>query len=273
MEVVGKLGDSYVEFEEQTVVVTGGGSGIGAATARLFADQGARVVVGDVDFGRAEAVATELAHCKGVAEPVAVDVCDAGMVDALFEAASDLGEGRVDVVAHCAGIVHVGSILDSSPDIVQRVMDVNLGGTFNVCRSSITLMKSTGGGSIVLMGSMASLRGYSEFSAYSATKGGVLVLAKCLGLEWAHKNIRVNVICPGVVRTEMQRQIVTSIHNAPPADDREFDEWLKPQLSTYQALNRFATPEEIGRAVVYLASDAATFITGTALSIDGGATA
>ncbi|MGD9735161.1 MAG: SDR family NAD(P)-dependent oxidoreductase [Solirubrobacterales bacterium] len=252
--------------------VTGAGSGIGAATARLLAQRGATVVAADIDRGSVEDVAQGIGASGGSCVGVELDVTDPVSVDRAVGHAGE-AKGTVDVVAHCAGVVQVGSILETPVEEYERVIAVNLGGTFNVCRAAIARMRDTGGGSIVVMGSMASLKGFASFGAYCASKGGVLLLVKSLALEWASSGIRVNAVCPGVIRTAMQKDILGAIYDRRPVDEREFDDLLQPQASSFQAIERAGTPEEVAEAVLYLASDAATFVTGTALSIDGGATA
>jgi len=262
-----------MRLDGKLAVITGAGSGIGAATARILAAAGAAVVLGDLDDDAAAGVAEEIVAAGDRAEAIRVDVTDPESVESLMEFATSVGNGRIEVVAHCAGIVHVGTILETSQEDFARVVGVNLGGTFTVCRAAIDRMHRTGGGSIIAIGSMASLQGFASFSAYTAAKGGVLLLVKSLALEWAEHGIRINAVCPGVIRTPMQREILAAVRGRAPADDREFDEMLAPQAQTMQAIKRWGTPEEVAYAVLYLASDEAGFVTGTALPIDGGATA
>jgi NAD(P)-dependent dehydrogenase (short-subunit alcohol dehydrogenase family) len=237
-------------FYGKVLLATGGGSGLAAATCRLFAAQGGRVAVLDLDGARAEAVAAELAGSVGIA----CDVADESSVgQAVGEAHDRLG--RIDCVLNSAGIVQFAPIEEVTLADWNRMLAVHLTGTFLVCKATLPHLRAAGGGSIVNVASVTALVARANLAAYSAAKGGIIAFSRQLALEAGADSVRVNVIAPGSVRTPMTQPV--------------YQEATLPQ--SIQA--RLAEPEEIAATVCFLFSDDASFFTGALLVPDGGATA
>ncbi len=249
-------------LDGKVAVITGAGSGIGREAAIRFATEGASVVVADVADQAAAAVAREVTAAGGRAEPVIVDVSDPDQVAHMVEAAVGTF-GRLDVLFNNAGIFPPddGGVLDTPPDTWRRVMDVNLQGVWLGCRAAIPAMLRTGGGSIVNVSSFVALMGAATAQvAYTASKGGVLALTREVAVEYARQGIRVNAICPGPIETPLLAELL-----ADPA--------RRERRLVHVPLGRFGRPSEIAAAALFLASDEASFVTGSALVVDGGITA
>jgi NAD(P)-dependent dehydrogenase (short-subunit alcohol dehydrogenase family) len=241
----------------KVALVTGGGSGIGRASAQAFAQAGAAVVVADIDeAGGAETVRLITAS-GGSADFAAADVARAENVADLV-AAVVARHGRLDCAHNNAGTTVVGYLTHEIPDEVWgRILAVNLTGVWLCMKHEIAQMLTQGGGAIVNTASVAGLVGAAG-AAYTASKHGVVGLTKRAALDYAQRGIRVNAVCPGAVRTRMAEDIFAQVP--------EFEErWLAAE-----PVGRFAAPEEIATAVVWLCSDAASFVTGVALPVDGG---
>jgi NAD(P)-dependent dehydrogenase (short-subunit alcohol dehydrogenase family) len=232
-------------------LVTGAGSGIGAATAAVLAERGDRVVCADLDGAAADRVAASLPDAMAVS----VDVADGDACDRMVQAAVAFG-GRLDAVVACAGIEAGGDALDLDAADFRRVVDVNLTGSFLTAQRAARVMAGRGG-SIVLIGSINSQMALPGAAAYVASKGGVLMLGRALAIDLAVHGIRVNVIGPGVTDTPMSAVSL--------ADPERRD-----RLMARIPLRRPADPREIGLAAAFLTSDAATYITGAFLPVDGG---
>lgn len=232
-------------------IITGAGSGIGKAMAELFAREGAAVTVADVS-GAEEKVA---AGIGGLAQACRVDVSDPEQIDAMF--ASTLARhGRVDILCNNAGIGHGFAPLHEIPaSAVEAVINVNLTGAFQVMQRAIGHMLANGGGAIVNTASTASYRATRGNGAYTATKGGVLAMTRAAAIEYADRNIRVNALCPGVIETPL-------LANA--SDDARRD-----VIQTIP-MARMGTPEEMASVALFLASPAASYVTGVGLLADGG---
>ncbi|MEY2417450.1 MAG: hypothetical protein QOG90_130 [Actinomycetota bacterium] len=240
-------------MEGKVAVVTGGGSGIGRATALALGRLGARVIVGDVNVEGGEAVADE---CGGTF--VRTDVTDAAQVDALVAACG----GRLDIAFNNAGTSGtMGNVGDTDVDEWRSVVELNLVGVYLCMRAEIPVMAANGGGVIVNTSSGAGLMGFAGLSAYVASKHGVIGLTKSAALEYARANIRINAVCPGTVRTPMLEGFMGGNEDA-----------LKA-MGKMMPIGRLATPEEIAAAVVWLCSDESRYVTGVALPVDGGAAA
>jgi NAD(P)-dependent dehydrogenase (short-subunit alcohol dehydrogenase family) len=245
--------------DDKSVVLTGGASGIGRASARMLAAEGAAVVIGDVDEAAA-GVAEEIREAGGRATFVPTDVRSWDDVQHLVEAA--VGEhGRLDVIVNNVGVAIAGSAGEMSEEDWNRVLDVNLSGVWRGMRLAIPAMLKTGGGSIVNVSSVQSLVGFVGWSGYAASKGGINALTQQAAVEYAPQGIRVNAIIPGTILTGMNEGILEE-HPDPDA--------LMSQWTAMHPIGRIGRPEEVATAIVYLASDESSFVTGMLLRVDGG---
>ncbi len=243
----------------QRFVISGGASGIGLAVARLALQRGARVALLDRD---AEARAAAARSLGEDAMALDCDVADAGAVGrAVAEAAGRLG--GIDALVNSAGIDLLASLDDMQEADWARVLAVNLTGPMLLCRAVLPHLRRAGGGTIVNVSSGAGLSPLPERTAYCAAKAGVIMFGKALAIEAAPDGIRVNAVCPGAIDTPLFR---TSYENAPdPAAALE-------SIRQRYALRRIARPDEVAEAVLYLSSTASSYVTGTALAVDGGRT-
>jgi NAD(P)-dependent dehydrogenase (short-subunit alcohol dehydrogenase family) len=242
-------------FSGRAAVVTGGGSGIGLATVRRLASEGARVVVADVDEKAGQSAADEV---DGLF--VRTDVTSESDVEALFDAAAE-AYGRVDVAFNNAGISppEDDSILTTGLDAWRRVQEVNLTSVYLCCRAVLPHMQRQGRGSIVNTASFVAVMGAATSQiSYTASKGGVLALSRELGVQFAREGIRVNALCPGPVDTPMLQELFA-------ADPERAQRRL-----VHVPMGRFGKPEEIAAAAAFLASDDASFITASTFLVDGG---
>ena len=241
------------ELKMTVSLVTGAGSGIGAATAKVLAMRGDRVVCVDLVEARAEAVAANLEGAKSVA----ADVTNENDCDRMVQTAID-NFGDLDVVVTCAGIEIGSPALDINVDTFRRIVDVNLTGSFLTAQRGARTMRDLGhGGSIVLIGSINSQVAVPNAAAYCASKGGVPMLGRALAVDLAPLGIRVNTIGPGVTDTPMSADMLADPERAPTFLQRI-------------PLERAADPAEIAQVAAFLASDAASYVTGVFLPVDGG---
>jgi len=241
----------------KTAVVTGGCSGIGLATVRRFAEEGAKVVIGDLDDAKGADIAREIGGTY-----VHVDVTDKDGVDALFKTAQDT-YGSVDIAFNNAGISppEDDSILDTDLEAWKRVQDVNLTSVYLCCKAALPYMLEQRSGSIINTASFVAVMGAATSQiSYSASKGGVLSMSRELGVQFAREGVRVNALCPGPVNTSLLQELF--------AKDPERAE----RRLVHVPMGRFAEPSELAAAVAFLASDDASFITATAFVVDGGIT-
>jgi NAD(P)-dependent dehydrogenase (short-subunit alcohol dehydrogenase family) len=248
------------QFDGRVVLVTGAASGIGRASARQFAAEGARVAVADIDLEGAEETAELVRTAGGEAFAVPVDVAESASVVEMVARTVD-AYGRLDVAHNNAGIMGAGTnIADMDDDVWQRGIDVMLTGVFSCMKHEIPHLLAAGGGSIVNTSSGAGLIGFPGQANYVAAKHGVIGLTRAAALEYIGQGIRINAICPGTARSRM------------------VDEWMQgsaeaeAEVAALHPIGRIAEPEEIARAAVWLASDAASFVVGVALPVDGGYT-
>ncbi|HEX2381968.1 MAG TPA: 3-oxoacyl-ACP reductase [Acidimicrobiales bacterium] len=242
-------------LDGKVAVVTGAGSGIGLASVRRFAADGARVVCADIDETTGRAAAREV---EGLF--VQVDVTSEDDVEAMFSAAVD-AYGGIDVSFHNAGISPTDddSILDTGIDVWRRVQEVNLTSVYLCCRHAIPRLQARGGGSVINTASFVAVMGAATSQvSYTASKGGVLALSRELGVQFARENIRVNALCPGPVNTPMLQELF--------AKDPE----RAARRLVHIPMGRFAEASEIAAAAAFLASDDASFITASTFLVDGG---
>ena len=248
-------------YEGKAVIVTGGGSGMGRATARAFSAAGASVVVADINVDAGEAVVSELRDSGGEALYIKTDVSKADDVEAMVNGTVE-AFGRLDCAFNNAGVGgHLGFIHEYPEEWFDLMVNVNLKGVFLCLKYEIAYMLEHGGGAIVNNSSSEGLRGAMPFAAYIGAKHGVVGLTKAAALETAKRGIRVNAICPGGTRTPMLEGGLGNLD--------EFEEKNRDRL----VMGRLGLPEEMAGAVLWLCSDEASFVTGTTLSIDGGKTA
>lgn len=246
----------------KTALVTGGTSGIGAATARVLAEAGANVVVAGRNEGAAKELCDEISRECRRATCVLGDVVDPAFAVA---AASDAESrfGGLHVLVNAAGAIVRGTVEETSDDEWNRMLSVNVTGTFYMSRAAIPALRRSGGGSIVNLGSTAGLVGCPNLAAYCAGKGAIVNLTRAMALDHAHEGIRVNAVCPGAVDTPM---LVSGRGDVAPDHVREASRVSIPQ-------GWLPGPIEIANAIVFLASDFSRHVTGTALPVDGGFTA
>lgn len=250
-------------LDEKAILITGAASGIGRATAAEAHAEGARLLLADVNDEQGEAVAAEIG--EGAAY-VHCDVTDEGSVEAAVAATvSELG--RIDCAFNCAGILgSLGNVGELGLDGWKQIIDVDLNGVFLCTKHELQAMVAQGGGAILNMASAAGLIGWPGAAGYVAAKHGVVGLTKSAALEYAPENIRVNSICPSYVLTPMVEKELFE-------DALGNDEELIGAARANHPIGRFAEVEEIAAAATWLLSDKASFVTGTAMSVDGGYTA
>ena len=248
-------------LQGKTAFITGAASGIGAACALRFAREGAKIAGFDLEK------AADGAWAEAVKD--APDSCfargDVRSDEALGVAVSAAQQrfGSIDVLVNSAGVAGGGPVHLVEPEDWQRVIDINLTGTFLACRRVIPVMLEAGGGSIINLASVEGIEGFESGSAYNASKGAVMLLTRNMAIDYGRRGIRVNTICPGFIDTPMFQSVLGTPEVAT----------LREDIREAHQLGRFGKPEEIANAALFLASDEASFVTGHALVVDGGYTA
>ena len=248
-------------MDGKVALISGGAEGLGAAIATLIVAEGGSVMLGDVQAAKAQATAAGLGDRAAAVE---LDVRDLAQWDSAV-AATLAKFGKLNVLCNVAGISEPGNVIEVSLDSWQRTIDINLNGTFNGCRAALPAMEASGEkGAIVNMGSMIALRPGAMFAAYAASKAGVTALTKSIALDCAGRGvpIRANLIHPGAIRTPMYERYKYSGMATP-------DE-IETSFAATHPMNRIGEPDEVARAVVFLASDEASFTTGVDFTVDGG---
>jgi NAD(P)-dependent dehydrogenase (short-subunit alcohol dehydrogenase family) len=248
-------------WRDEVALVTGGSSGIGRATAQAFADQGARVVVSDVSVEAGQQAARAITDAGGEAVFMAADVAQAGEVAALFERIQGTF-GRLDFAFNNAGVA--GKMMPTaelSEQAWDRIFAINLRGAWHCMKHELKLMTQRQQGVIVNCASIAGLVGFAGSAAYTASKHGLVGLTRATALEYAPLGIRINAVCPGVIHTPMVDEVIKDNPS------------LEDQLAQGAPIGRMGRPEEIAGLVTWLCSDAASFMIGQAVAVDGGWTA
>ena len=249
-----------VKLQGKVAIVTGGTSGIGQAVALLFVEEGAKVAVIGRSESKGEATLDKIKSNGGKALFIKTDVSKSGDVKKMIEETMN-AYGRIDILVNNAGINPVGTTLDTSEELWDQVMGINLKGTFLCSKYALRHMLDQGGGSIINVGSINSFMSFENEVAYGVSKGGVLMFTKATALDFAKKNIRVNCICPGAIKTPMLQEVF----NESP-DPKAVEDLMKSK----HPMNRIASPEEVAKVALFLACDDSSFITGAAIPVDGG---
>ena len=243
----------------KSAVVTGAANGIGRATASVFAAEGARLVVTDIDGDGLEAIRDELRDQGAEIETVVGDVSQDADAHQMIDAAVER-YGRLDILVANAGVIPLGAITESTAEDWDRVMSIDGRGMFLTCKYAIEAMLKTGGGAIVCLSSISGVAGQARQSTYGPAKFAASGLTKHLAVEWADKGIRVNAVAPGTIRTEAVRRLPDQPGGA---------EYVSEIIKNHP-MGRLGEPEEVAKAIAFLASDDASFITGAILAVDGG---
>ena len=246
-------------LENKVALITGAASGIGRASAQLFAREGARLLLSDVQEDKLKETVRLVRDAGGEAEPMLCDVSKADQVDALIARGVET-YGRLDCAFNNAGVageMHARTA-DATEENFDFVIDINLKGVWLCMRAEIRQMLEQGGGSIVNTSSLAGLVGVRRGNAYTASKHGVIAYTRSAALEYATKNIRVNAVCPGGIETPMLEEIMSGSDRA-----------MKAMIDL-EPMHRLGKPEEIAEAACWLLCDRASFVTGVAMPVDGG---
>lgn len=249
-------------LDKKVAIITGGGSGIGRAIAKLFSQQGAKVYVLEVNTANAQEVIEEIKAESGKAQSIVCNVADQAEVKAAFKRIYE-NEGSIDILVNNAGIAHVGNVLNTAEEDFDKVFQVNVKGVYNCMQTAVNYMTQQNRGTILNLASVASSVGIKDRFAYSMSKGAVLTMTMSVAKDYIDHNIRCNCISPGRVHTPFVDGFLAK--NYPGKEAEMFE-----KLSKTQPIGRMGTPEEVASLALFLCSDEAAFITGCDYPIDGG---
>lgn len=244
---------------DKIALITGAGGGIGRAMAVLFAREGAKIYVADINAEAAQTVAGEIAAAGGSARSITADVTEAGEVAAMLGVIAD-GDARLDILVNNAGLNVRTDFRHMSDDDWEKLRSTNLDGALRIARDAFDLLKASGNASIINLSSIMARRSLRQLAAYSVTKGAMSALTRALAVEYAPFDIRVNALAPGYIETALTDRFTRN-------------PYIAKALLDKTPLRRFGRPEEVASAALFLASDEAGFITGSELTVDGGMTA
>ena len=251
-----------MRLQNKAAIISGAGSGIGRAIAILFAQEGAKVAVSDINKETGQATVDMIKEKGGEAFFVSTNMTDPIQVKSMIAEVKKRYK-KVDILVNSAGVFLVGNIVDTTEEMWDKVMDLNVRGIYLSCKYCIPAMIESGGGSIINIASEAGLGVWKDLIAYCVSKTAVIALTKSIALDYASKNIRANTVCPGTTETPMPLNWAAS--QSDPQKARRAMEEIRPA-------NRLGKPEEIAYGVLYFATDESPYATGAVLSIDGGAT-
>ena len=247
------------DFKDEVTIITGGGSGIGEAMCKHFADKDAKVIILDNNEAEGRRVSQE-----NKSDFIKCDISDEGSVDDAFNQIEN-NYGRIDILINNAGIAHIGKITETNPEDFDRIIKINVRGAYLCTRASINSMIKNNKGCILNMASVASNLGIPDRFAYSTSKGAVYTMTLSVARDYVDQGIRCNCICPARVHTPF---VDNYLKNNYPGEEKE----MFAQLEATQPIGRMAKPEEIAALAGYICSDEAAFVTGSAFDIDGGFT-
>jgi len=257
-----------MKLKDKVALITGSGSGIGRAASVLFAREGAKVLLADINKKSNQATLEIIKDSNGNAVPFQVDISDSKSVQEMVSFTVEKFNG-IDILYNCAGINSLGSIEEINESEFDRMISINLKGTFLCCKCVIPIMRKQVSSVIINQGSCAGHSGTPNMAVYAATKAAIINFTKSLAWELAQFNIRVNSTSPGSVDTVMMNESVEYFSKKDSRSPKE----IRNEFEKAHALNRWARPEEIAAVALFLASDDASFITGADLAVDGGYTA
>ena len=249
-----------MRLQGKVCLITGAGSGIGRETALLFAANGAKLGLGDVNSDGLTETAARIRELKGEVVTTVGSVCDESDSSQMVNDTVDK-YGQLDVLFNNAGIGHVGALHETESDDWDRVLDVNLKGVYWMSKQAVQQMMEQGNGNIINMSSCIAMIGLKQRAAYASAKSAILGLSRCMAVDYVEYGIRVNALCPGTIHTPF---VDAWLQQAPDP------EAALRNAEKRQILGRLGKPEEVAQAALYLASDESAFMTGTAFSLDGG---
>lgn len=252
-----------MRLQDKVAIITGGASGFGEASVRLFVQEGAQVVIADIDSVNGERVQRAISASGEHAAFVETNILDEQQVQTLVAQVVD-DYGHIDILVNSAGVWAKGTVLTADKEQWDRVMGVNLWGAILCCKYAVAQMQRQGKGTIVNVSSEAGLVAWENQVLYNASKAGMIMFTKSLVADFAREGIRANCVCPGTSRTPLVESFLATQPNP---------EELRRSLESIRPANRLGRPEEIAQAVCYLASDESPFAMGAVLSVDGGSTA